>query len=321
MKKTEKFHFVGHRERLRQKYLKAGHDGMLDYEKVELLLTFAISRRDVKPLAKELLKVFGSISGILDASADDLQKIPGVGPNISILLQMIRGFGQDYLYQKIQHRDIIETTEDILKYAKMKLAGLQKEVFLTIFVNTRNEVICSEILVEGTIDQLFLHPRELISRAIEKNARGIIMVHNHPGGSAKASAADIHLTNSIKMIANAMRIDIMDHLIITRDSCYSIGSEKLIPMSIPFHSSLEPAKAAEPNPADAQKEKLPKTQSEIAADKFAELARLSALSDLDHGKGPKNTKPVTTDEDFQIVEDAPEYKKMYTGNEDGEAPQ
>jgi len=318
MKKTESPLASGHRERLRQKYLKAGHDGMLDYEKIELLLTFALPRCDVKPLAKELLKVFGSIPGILDASPDDLQKIPGVGPNICILLQMIRGFGLDYLYQKIQHRDTIESTEDILKYAKMKLAGLHKEVFMTIFVNTKNEVICSEILVEGTVDQLFLHPRELISKAIEKNARGVILIHNHPGGSAKASAADLHLTSTIRMIADAMRIDIIDHLIITRDSCYSIGSEKLIPMMIPFHSSSEPAMAAEPNQKDSSR---PKTAAEIAADRFAELARLSALSDLDHGRGPKHVQPATTDEDFQITEDHAKYRKTYLNQENDEAPE
>ena len=128
MKKNDPSPSSGHRERLRQKYLLAGHDGMLDYEKIELLLTFAIARRDVKPLAKKLLSEFGSIPGILDASPEELQKVPGVGPNICILLQLIRGFGLDYLYQKIQHRDMIESTEDILKYAKMKLAGLQKEV-------------------------------------------------------------------------------------------------------------------------------------------------------------------------------------------------
>lgn len=317
MKQSEKNPFGGHRERLRQKYLLAGHDGMLDYEKIELLLTYAISRRDVKPLAKILLKEFGSIPGIMDASPEELQKIPGIGPNVSILFQLLRGFGQDYLYQKIQHRDMVESSEDILKYAKMKLAGLQKEVFMTIFLNTKNEIISSEILVEGTVDQLFLHPRELISKAIEKNARGIILVHNHPGGSAKASAADLHLTNAIKTIANAMRIDIVDHLIVTRDSCYSIGSEKIIQMPPPFHTENMP-KAAEPNQDDSKKTKRKKTPAELSAEKFAELARLSALSDLDHGKGPKHTRPVTNDEDFQIIEDLPDLRKTYPKHDNEE---
>lgn len=310
--------FSGHRERLRQKYQLAGHDGMLDYEKIELLLTYALSRRDVKPLAKELLRKFGSIPGIFDATPDELQQIPGIGPNVCILFQLIRGFGLDYLYQKIQNRDMVESTEDILKYAKMKLSGLQKEVFMVIFLNTKNEIISSEILVEGTIDQLFLHPRELMCRAIEKKARGIILIHNHPGGSAKASAADIHLTNAIKTVANAMRIDVMDHLIITRDSCYSIGTEKLISMTVPFHSDT--AKAAEPARNDSGKRKTPRSTAQAAADKFVELARLSALSDLDHGKGPKHTKPVTNDEDFQIIEDTAVYRKFSRDKNDEEEP-
>lgn len=286
---------AGHRERLRQKYRKAGHGGLLDYEKLELLLTFAISRRDVKPIAKALLKQFGSLSGIMDATEERLTQIPGVGENVALLIHLMKGLCTDYLYEQVKGGEVLSSSQEVLRYAKMKLAGLEHEVFMVIYLNTQNEVIGDEILVEGTIDQLYIHPRQLMTRALNMSARGIILLHNHPSGTPSPSPADIQLTRSIKIAAEAMRLDILDHLIITRNSCYSIVAGELIPLECP------------PGTAPAQPQKPAKELSpeEKRAAAFSALAQLSAIRDLNEDAGQQMTR----ERDFQISDEPNAYLK------------
>ena len=293
----------GHRERLRAEYLKAGHDGMLDYEKLELLLTFVIARRDVKPIAKEMLAKFGGLSRILDATEEELMEIRGIGRSAFILLRLLKGLCSDYLYEKIADKEIVESTEDVLKYAKMKLAGLKNEVFMVIYLNTRNEILGSEILVEGTVDQLFIHPRKLMERALNMSARGIVLIHNHPSGTAKPSPADLALTSAIKVAADAMRIDVVDHLIVTRNACYSIEAERQVSIGTPPPMMMRAAEQEETTKQTPSAKPKPKESvQEKSADAFVELARLAALRELDRGNGPRHVKPLTRNRDFQISE-------------------
>ena len=290
----------GHRERLRARYLKAGHDGMLAYEKLELLLTFVIARRDVKPIAKEMMARFGSISRILDATEEELLGIKGIGRNAFVLLRLLKGLCSDYLYERIEDKEIVESSEDVLKYAKMKLAGLKNEVFMVIYLNTRNEILGSEILVEGTVDQLFIHPRQLMERALNMAARGIVLIHNHPSGTAKPSPADLALTSAIKVAADAMRIDVVDHLIVTRNACYSIEAERQVAMMpLPVSPAVREAEGKKVAGRASGHTKSPQEQD---ADAFVELARLAALRELDRGNGPRHVKPRTKNRDFQISE-------------------
>lgn len=288
---------AGHRERLRQKYRKAGHGGLLDYEKLELLLTFAISRRDVKPIAKALLKQFGSLSGIIDATEKQLTEVPGVGENVALLIHLMKGLYTDYLYEQVKGREVLSSTQEVLRYAKMKLAGLEHEVFMVIYLNTQNEVIGDEILVEGTIDQLYIHPRQLMTRALNMSARGIILLHNHPSGTPSPSPADIQLTRSIKIAAEAVRLDILDHLIIARNSCYSIAAGELIPLEYPIGAvSTQPPKPA--------KELSPEEKRAAA---FSALAQLSAIRDLNEDDNPE--RQMTRERDFQISDESNAYLK------------
>ena len=283
---------AGHRERLRQKYRKAGHGGLLDYEKLELLLTFAISRRDVKPIAKALLKRFGSLSGIIDATEKQLTEVPGVGENVALLIHLMKGLYTDYLYEQVKGREVLSSTQEVLRYA-----GLEHEVFMVIYLNTQNEVIGDEILVEGTIDQLYIHPRQLMTRALNMSARGIILLHNHPSGTPSPSPADIQLTRSIKIAAEAVRLDILDHLIIARNSCYSIAAGELIPLEYPIRA----VSAQPPKPA---KELSPEEKRAAA---FSALAQLSAIRDLNEDDNPE--QQMTRERDFQISDESNAYLK------------
>lgn len=218
----------GHRKRLREKYSRFGHDNLFDYEKIELLLTYAVPRVDVKPLAKELLNKFGGIAGILDATRDELMLVPGVGENIANLILLVRNLGTDFHKEHLMHKAVFTCSADVIRFVRMRLAGLRKEAFLVIYLNTRNEVIDTDILTGGTVDQVFIHVRELLAEAIKRSARGMILVHNHPGGSVEPSIEDRRLTENIRTSSAAMRIDLLDHLIITHDAAYSLTMEQRI---------------------------------------------------------------------------------------------
>lgn len=219
---------AGHRKRLKEKYNRFGHDYLFDYEKIELLLTYAVPRVDVKPLAKDLLERFGGIAGVLNASKDELMLVPGVGENIANLILLVRNLGADFHKERLMHKTVFACTADVVRFVRMKLAPLRKEAFLVIYLDTRNQVIDTGILADGTVDQVFIHVRELLAEAIKRSARGIILVHNHPGGSVTPSHDDRVLTECIRKTGPTMRIDLLDHLIITHDAAYSITTDQRI---------------------------------------------------------------------------------------------
>jgi DNA repair protein RadC len=240
----------GHRKRLREKYSRNGHDSFQDYEKIELLLTYALPRVDVKPLAKELLHHFGGIAGLLDASRDELLQISGIGENLVNLIMLVRNLGADALKERLVKKTVIHCTADVIRYLKLKFAGCRKEAFFVIYLNTRNEVLDSGFFTEGTVDQVFLHARELFAESLRKNARAIILVHNHPGGSAEPSLDDKRLTEDLKNLGSSMRIDLLEHLIITHDAAFGIvhnqrveiGEEHLFSFTEPLQSAAETEK-------------------------------------------------------------------------------
>ncbi len=271
----------GHRERLRLKYRKAGHDGMLDYEKLELLLTYAIPRRDVKPMAKRLLERFGNIAGVFGASESELESVDGIGESAVVLLALVRGLGADCLLQKIERRSTVECSADVIRYARMKLAGLKKEAFMVFYLNTANEIQDTEILSEGTIDQMSIQPRELLASALKRNARSIIIVHNHPGGTAIASEEDLRLTEVLRTVAETMRIDLLDHIIITQNAAFSIGlnakiqsgSEDLFVLRRTQNDAAEAEPLAGENAPNPDYARLPFHPNRIRPGTFAQIAQ------------------------------------------------
>ena len=241
----------GHRKRLREKYSRNGHDTLLDYEKIELLLTYALPRVDVKPLAKELLKRFGGLAGLLDAPREELTAFPGIGEVAANLIVLVRNLGADFLEERIMHKDILTCSADVIRFVRMRLSGLRKEAFLGIYLNTRNEVIDAGILGEGTVDQVFIHIRELLTEVLKRGAKGIILIHNHPGGSVEPSAEDIRLTETAKSACAGVMIDLLDHIIVTHDAAYSISMRQRIELGEEEKYSVPPdAKLAAQVPSD-----------------------------------------------------------------------
>ncbi len=220
--------YLGHRQRLRERFRKDGVAGMHDYEVLELLLTYALPRKDVKPLAKELIRVFGSFAAVFDASLEELEKIKNVGPISATLLGLIKEICSMYLAEKIKNKDVLSSPQAVLNFARVKLAGLPREAFLVIFLNNKNRVILSKIIQEGTIDRAIIYPRRLIEEALACHATGVILVHNHPSGEPEPSPEDKQLTRSLLEAARTIDLRILDHIIVGREGYCSFLEKGLL---------------------------------------------------------------------------------------------
>ena len=218
----------GHRERLRNKYVSAGLESLHDYEAVELLLTYAIPLRDVKPLAKALIAKFEDAAGILDASMEELCQIKGISRNSAALISLVKDICSLYLAQKMKDKDALSSPEAVRNFARMKLGGLRNEAFMVIYLNTKNHVNDYEISNEGTVDQAVVYPRNIIKKALATNASGLILIHNHPSGICEPSSDDIKITNSIKDAVKTLNIRLIDHVIVGKSGYYSFIEEGLL---------------------------------------------------------------------------------------------
>ena len=212
---------AGHRQRLRERFCRAGLSGLQDYEAVELLLSYAIPRRDVKPLAKQLLRDFGSIEGLMDAPTYRLIDENGMGMNSALLIRLIRELCSKYLEQRVRNADVINSFERAEEFVRMKLGGCQNETLMTMFLNSHNRLISYE-LTPGTVNRAAVYVRELAKRAVLGNATGVILAHNHPSGICLPSQEDMKLTESIRQALATFGITLFCHLIVTPSECRRI---------------------------------------------------------------------------------------------------
>ena len=226
--KKEVPHYIGHKKRLRERFLSAGPEALADYELLELLLSLAIGRKDVKPLAKVLLKKFGSFAGVLDADIRQLLQIDGMGQSSAAAIKLVKESSVKYLRQQSINRSIISSPEALINYCKAAMTGLRDEEFRVIFLNSKNEIIDDEVLCRGTVDQTAVYPRKILERALHHNAASVIFVHNHPSGHPAPSNADKDLTRILKEAVGAVQIKVHDHMIIGREDHFSFAEAGLL---------------------------------------------------------------------------------------------
>ncbi len=227
---NDKPHYINHRQRLRERFGKAGADGMHDYELLELLLTYSIPRRDVKPVAKKLIEKFGGLSGVLDAGQKELEAVKGLGAMSASLIRLVKELYCTYLSEDILRGDVLSSPESVLNFVRVKLAGLTNEAFMVIYMNVKNEVIEHSVLYEGTVDNVAVYPRRVIESALSHHASGIILVHNHPSGNTMPSGEDRVLTQEIAEAANTLDIRVLDHLIVGKEGYFSFMENGLLPI-------------------------------------------------------------------------------------------
>ncbi|MDG1857782.1 MAG: DNA repair protein RadC [Emcibacteraceae bacterium] len=208
-------HKTGHRERLKARFRKGGVDALADYELLELNLMLAIPRRDVKPLAKDLIKEFGSFAEVISASPERLKEFSGVGENVVTTLKLSEASAQKLSEGSVMEKPVLSNWQALIKYCSAQLAYKKNEQFRVLFLDRQNRLIMDEKMQEGTIDHTPVYPREIIKRALELSSTAIILVHNHPNGDPTPSREDIEMTKKIQEAGKQLGVMLHDHLICT----------------------------------------------------------------------------------------------------------
>ncbi|MCK4364014.1 MAG: DNA repair protein RadC [Candidatus Aminicenantes bacterium] len=218
----------GHRWRLREKFLKGGLKGFLDYEIVELLLTLGTPRRDCKQQAKEALKIFQSLRGVLGAPFDELQKIKGIGSHNIFGLKLIQEVSRRFLKERMMSRPYCHSSKEVFDYLYHALRDLRKEKFKVLFLDAKNQILEEETVFEGTVDSSAVYPREIMKKALRWDASSLIFVHNHPSGDPEPSVSDREITKELVFAANVMQLKVLDHIIIGNNCYFSFADEGMI---------------------------------------------------------------------------------------------
>jgi len=221
-------HYHGHRERLRERFLAGGPEAVADYELLELVLFRALPRGDVKPLAKDLLKIFGSFSEVIAAPPARLRDVKGVGDAVIAELKVVQAAAHRFLRGEVRGRQVLSSWSAVLDYCRAAQAFADKEQFRVLFLDKKNQLIADEIQQTGTVDHTPVYPREVVKRALELSATAIILVHNHPSGDPTPSRADIHMTQAIVEAARPFGISVHDHIIVGKDGHASLKGLKLM---------------------------------------------------------------------------------------------
>lgn len=241
---SEKEHYHEHRQRLKKRYKTSGRKALADYELIELLLTYALPRKDVKPLAKILLKEFKGIRGLLDTPASVLEKVDGLGEHSALIFNLVKDLTIRYFEPDLESKAVLSSPDavaefiskelniysesDLHSYLRAEIGTQSREFFMVICLNSSNQVIQKKILFAGTIDQAQVYPREIVKLALVENASAVILVHNHPSGNSKPSEDDIVLTTRLENMSRDFGLRIHDHVVVTGDTAFSIKANRVL---------------------------------------------------------------------------------------------
>ena len=221
MIEAKKPSYLGHRQRIKEKYEKSGIDGWLDYEVLELVLSYAIPRKDTKPIAKELLSRFKTINGVLDSDRKELQSIKEISGHTALFLKLLKDVAILYAENGIHNRDLLSSPQVVYDYLKASLKGAVDEEFKILFLDSRNQLIAVETFKIGTVNRSVVYPRKVVERALYNHAVGVIIADNHPAGTLQPSQDDRGLTKAIKEALKTVDITLLDHIIIGNNDYYS----------------------------------------------------------------------------------------------------
>lgn len=227
---AESPHYLGHRQRLRERFARSGIEGLADYEVVELLLTLAIPRNDVKEPAKALIARFGNLRGILDAPAEELSAVKGLGEVTPVALKIVRAAATLYLQQSSEGQDTLADPTSIETFWRMRIGALKNEVFQVAYLDTAYRLVRDgvEMLEEGTVDRATVYPRRVIESALRRGAAALVLAHNHPNGNVQPTDQDKVLTRAIVLAGEPLRLKIVDHIIVSVDDTFSFRKAGLL---------------------------------------------------------------------------------------------
>jgi DNA repair protein RadC len=222
--------YLGHRQRLRNRFVKTGLDGFADYEVVELLLTLAIPRSNVKGPAKALIARFGNLRGILDAPLEELRTVKGLGAVAPIALRIIRDAASLYLQQSAEQHDSFSDPDALTRFWRARIGALANEVFQVAYLDSGYRLLRDgiETLEEGTVDRAAVYPRRVIEAALRRNAAALVFAHNHPNGKVEPTEQDKVLTRALVLAATTVQIKVLDHLVVSTDNVFSFRQAGLL---------------------------------------------------------------------------------------------
>ena len=221
-------HYLGHRRRLRERFMKGGADALHDHELLELVLFLAQTRADTKPVAKRLLKRFGSFAGVVSAEPEALRGVAGVGESSVIALKSVRAAALRLSREEVVDRPVMGSWDKLLDYCRASMAHETIEQFRLLFLDRKNRLIADEVQQTGTVDHTPVYPREVVKRALQLGASAIIMVHNHPSGDPTPSEGDIDMTREVMAACEKLGIALHDHVIIAKEGWASFKSLGLL---------------------------------------------------------------------------------------------
>lgn len=221
-------YLADHRKRLRDRFMAGGADAMPDYELLELVLFRAIPRQDVKPLARQLIDVFGDFNRVVSAPAARLEEVKGVGPAVVQELKIVEAAAHRLSRARVIQRHVVSSWDALLDYCHTTMAHRETEQFRVLFLDRKNVLVADEAQAQGTVDHVPVYPREVVKRALELNASALILVHNHPSGDPTPSQSDIDMTRQIQAAADALGLTLHDHLIVGKSQELSFRAEGLL---------------------------------------------------------------------------------------------
>lgn len=219
---------AGHRKRLRDRFIQSGLDGFLDYEVIELLLTLGTPRKDCKQMAKNAINEFGGLYGTLNAPLEELQKIKGIGPYNAFGLKLFQAISERLAREQVPKKITLNSSKAVANYLQMSIGRKKKEYFIMLSIDARNNLIKISNISIGSLNGSIVHPREVFKEAIQLSAAQILIAHNHPSGSPEASPEDVALTRRLEEAARIIDIELLDHIIVTKDSYFSLKEQNLI---------------------------------------------------------------------------------------------
>ncbi|UIP05516.1 DNA repair protein RadC [Erythrobacter sp. SDW2] len=219
---------AGHRERLRERLLKGGAEALADYEVLEYLLFAAFRQGDTKPIAKVLIKRFGSLSAVLNADPGALAEVKGMGKTSAAALKAVALAARRMTRNEVEDKPVLGSWQALLDYLTVDMAHLTVERVRVLYLNTQNRLIQDHHVGDGSIDEAAIHPREVIRRGLDLGATALILVHNHPSGNPEPSRADIQITNRIAEAGRLLGITVHDHVIVGRQGHISLRAKGLI---------------------------------------------------------------------------------------------
>lgn len=212
----------GHRSRLIERYLCSGIDAFHPHEVLELLLTFSIGRKDTKPIAKRLIGRFKTVGAVCNAPADELREVAGIGDRSAALFSLVRDLLGWVLKERYHNTDILTNRNDVESYLRITFGSRRDEYLAALFLDAKNQVLHTEIIAEGTVNQCAVFPRVIFERALRCSAAAVIIAHNHPAGTTTPSEQDWQITNRIFTAGKLLDLPLVDHILICSEKTVSL---------------------------------------------------------------------------------------------------